>query len=639
MEWLGQGSLARPRERFNSGYLSALPIVAASFFGFLLSGPRTAAGEIALGAASPESSKIHPSLRGDFAGNDGNGVKAWIYFERSKGTAGAETRAAAISEISAIYPARAKERRRLRRTAPGLFDERDLPVPADYLRSIEAIGARIHVASRWLNAASARVTPEQIERIAALSFVERVEPVRRGKYELPKESSDSMTVRLGSFYGQSAAQLQQIRLTAVHDAGYTGAGVVVGVLDTGFHRTHDAYNEPGHVLSVIAEYDFVNGDGHTGIDPGDHPDQHRHGTWVLGTMAAYKPGSLVGGAFDASYILCKTEDITDEYPAEEDNYVAGLEFIEFHGGDVATASLGYIDWYTQADLDGLTAVTTVAVNVATENGVHCLGAAGNSGHDANPATSRLIAPADAFEMISCGAVDNTGQTANFSSDGPTADGRVKPELLARGVNTRTVSSANNTDYSGLGGTSLSTPLVASAVACLVQAHPDWSVERMRRYLMYSAQDYVLNGSHDPLYVRGYGIVDAAAALAEDCNGNSQDDPTDIATKVSNDCNENLFPDECDIAQGFSMDLDEDGVPDECDCTVRIFGDVAPEGGDGIVEVGDVLCVLAGYGDLSLCPDGDIAPCNGDGIIEVSDVLNVLAAYAGNGPCANSCVTQ
>jgi hypothetical protein len=215
----GHGDLGRPVARFQSGFLSALPILVAFVIGLMPSGPQAAAGEHATHPASPVSSKIHPSLRVEFSASDGNGVKAWIYFERTKGSAGAEARAAALSEFSASYPGRAVERRRLRRTAPGLFDERDLPVPGEYLRSIEAIGVRIHVVSRWLSAASARATPEQIERVAALSFVERVEPVRRGKYELPKETPDSMTVRLGSLYGQSAAQLQQIHLTAVHDAG------------------------------------------------------------------------------------------------------------------------------------------------------------------------------------------------------------------------------------------------------------------------------------------------------------------------------------------------------------------------------------------------------------------------------------
>lgn len=113
--------------------------------------------------------------------------------------------------------------------------------------------------------------------------------------------------------------------------------------------------------------------------------QHWHGTAILGTIGAYKPDTLIGGAYDAAFYLAKTEDITREEPIEEDFYVAGLQWIEANGADLATSSLGYIDWYTQDDLDGETATTTIAVNIATANGLACCTAAGNGGHDNAPA--------------------------------------------------------------------------------------------------------------------------------------------------------------------------------------------------------------------------------------------------------------
>ena len=299
--------------------------------------------------------------------------------------------------------------------------------------------------SRWVNAASIWGTQRQLTEIARLPFVKELQPVRRGRKPDPVNIHDTGGVAAAteSWYGESYDQLHQINLDALHNAGFTGAGVIVGILDTGFQRTHEAFKQEGHVLTVVAEHDFVKGDDNTAIEPEDTPGQHNHGTWILGTLGAYKPGLLVGGAYDASFILCKTEDIGSETQVEEDNYVAGLEFIEANGGDMATASLGYIDWYNQDELDGLTAVTTVAVNAATANGVHCCSAAGNEGHDANPLTSHLIAPADALKVLTCGAVDDTGLIASFSSDGPSADGRVKPEVLARGINTRTVSASSD----------------------------------------------------------------------------------------------------------------------------------------------------------------------------------------------------
>ena len=285
--------------------------------------------------------------------------------------------------------------------------------------------------------------------------------------------------------------------------------MVIGVLDTGFNRVHEAFNNPAHPLQVIAEWDFVNNDGNTGIQAGDPGNQHMHGTWILGTIGAYLPGTLVGGACDASFVLCKTEVVPSETPIEEDYYVAALEFVEAHGADVATSSLGYIDWYTQADLNGDTAVTTKAVNIATANGVVCCTAAGNEGHDSDPATSTLLAPADAYNVITCGAATLSGATASFSSSGPTADGRVKPELLACGVSTVTVDSTAATGLNAVSGTSLSTPLVAAAAACILQARPDYGVAQVRQALFATASRSDAQGLHpDPNFVEGHGLLRA-----------------------------------------------------------------------------------------------------------------------------------
>jgi subtilisin family serine protease len=337
----------------------------------------------------------------------------------------------------------------------------------------------------------------------------------------------------GSDYGASLDQLQQVDLLRLHERGFRGAGIIIGVLDTGFHRAHEAFHGIEHPLQVLGEWDFINNDPDTGWAEGENPSQHRHGTWILGCMAAYQPGTLVGAAYEAQYVLAKTEDVSSETPIEEDNYVAGLEFIEKLGGDLATSSLGYIDWYTQLDLDGSVAVTTVAVNMATANGVVCLTAAGNQGHDSDPATSSLLAPSDAFQVIACGAVNSSGAIAGFSSDGPTADGRIKPELCARGVATQTVHADNATGVSGVSGTSLSTPVLAGAVACVVQARPELSVNAIRVALFATASRSDAQGVHpDPLFVEGYGIArafDAASSgrKAADLNLDGNVDGVDL----------------------------------------------------------------------------------------------------------------
>jgi hypothetical protein len=341
------------------------------------------------------------------------------------------------------------------------------------------------------------------------------------------------------------------------------------------------------------------------MEPNDPFDQHRHGTLILGCIGAYMPGSLVGGAYDASFVLCKTEDTTGEYPAEEDNYVAGLQFIEANGADMSTASLGYIDWYTQAQLDGQTAVTTIAVNLLTANGVHHCNAAGNEYHDSNPNTSSLIAPADGFDVLTCGAVTSTGSIASFSSDGPTADGRVKPELLARGVSTHTVSPSSDSSYTTADGTSLSTPLLACTVACLVQARPHWTVDAHAERLFETADYYVANGTYDPTYVRGYGIVDAYAAYdtCDDAGVVTLDSPSyacdGMVTVLLNDCGLNTSDTVIDSATvTIASDSESAGetvvltelAPDAAEFSGSIALGTADAAGTLLVADGDTITV-------------------------------------------------
>ena len=219
------------------------------------------------------------------------------------------------------------------------------------------------------------------------------------------------------------------------------------------------------------------------------------------------------------------------------------------------------------------------MNIAISNGLFVCTAAGNYGHDDDPSTSHLIAPADAFGVITCGAANSVGTIAGFSSDGPTAapspeDRRIKPEVLARGVSTQTVSVSNDAGISGVSGTSLSTPLVAGAVACLIQARPEWNVSDLRNHLFLTASDYVANGQPDPMYVRGYGVIDAYRAARRPC-------PED--GDFSGDVN---VTDLLDLLGGWGP-----CGPPETACT----GDVDFSGD---INVTDLLELLAGWG---ACP--------------------------------------
>lgn len=537
---------------------------------------------VARDGSSNPGGTVHPHVYRLLADRAGAPVKVWIRL-REKDTPAADTARAfgaadAPADAIAHLSPRALQRRTLRRTAPGIVDARDLPVSPAALAALRAVGVEpVHV-SRWLNAASAWVDAQALEQVRRLPFVESIELVRRS---VPLEFANAGGLGTGTGdpnppvcpWGIANDQLSQAGIAALHEAGLSGAGVIIGVLDTGFATTHEVFNHPDQPINVIAAWDFVGDDPIVGYEPGDEFQgpggtvyPHSHGTRVLSTIAGFNPCAFMGGAYGASFVLARTEDSSQEVPAEEDAYVAGLEFIEANGADVATSSLGYTAWYDWEDMDGLTAVTTVAVNIATENGLVCVTAVGNGGH--NGSEPALVAPSDAFDVIAVGAVNKNGQLANFSANGPSADGRVKPEVLAMGVAVWSADPINDTEYDPVNGTSFATPLVASAVALLLEAHPEWTVADVRTALFETASVYVATGAPDPLFLEGYGIINAAAAAMS-------------LTRSA-------------------ADLD----------------------GDGIVSGADLGILLGAWGPCSDCA----ADLNGDGIVDGADVGVMLGEW-------------
>jgi len=271
---------------------------------------------------------ITPGLQRLLA-EQGGPQRAWVFLT-DKGLTAAGARQAAIDSITTSYNPRAIERRRLRgdaaRKGQALFGFQDIPVHEPFVSALADTGARIRIRSKWLNAVSVVASADQIEAMAALPFVTKLQLVAKASAPEPLADGQDVTppaVRAGRGvldYGRSAAQLTQIDVIALHQAGFTGRGIIIGILDTGFRRDHDAFNQPGHEVNVIAEYDFVDDDADTSNQFGDPSSQHDHGTKILGTIGSYFPGELVGGAFDASFVLAKTEDTAGEYQGEGPAY-------------------------------------------------------------------------------------------------------------------------------------------------------------------------------------------------------------------------------------------------------------------------------------------------------------------------------
>ena len=431
--------------------------------------------------------------------------RSWFFF-RDKGPAA--LRKGAMAEATAFLTERALARRAKVARTTALVDETDLPVWSGYLEELAALGIEPVVISKWLNGVSAAATPAQKAAAAELPFIRRIQPVLHGRRPLPP--SEAALFRPGNNgdaplpYGRSLEQLEQIQIPAVHQLGIYGQGVRIAVFDTGFRLNHEVFDS----LRVLYKRDFIQNDEELDNQPGERSDQNSHGTMVLSIIAANKPGTLIGGAPRAEFILAKTEDVAQEIRGEEDNWIAAAEWAEALGADIFSTSLGYIDWYTYADMDGDTAPITRAADLAASKGVVVVVAAGNEGNDI---WRYISAPADGDSVLAVGAVDNTGKVAAFSSRGPTADGRIKPDVMARGIAVACIdippAEGRGSGYRSVNGTSAACPLAASAAALLLCANPELTPMELIDALRRSA---TLNLTPDVDY--GWGVIQTLAAV-------------------------------------------------------------------------------------------------------------------------------
>ena len=375
----------------------------------------------------------------------------------------------------------------------GRADVYDLQPFSRYVEQVENLSsASVRTSSRYLNAVSLRLTEEEAASLLEKPFVLEVRPVGVSTF------SPAEDIPAPDSYGLSRSQLEQVNIFALQQRGWTGSTVVIGMLDSGFELVHPCLQS----VDVLDQWDFVGNDSIVGWQEGEPTNQPSHGSKTLSIIAGYQPDFYIGGAFNASFILAKTEDISDEYEQEEDFWVAGLEWLESGGADLVSSSLGYTEWYEPSQMDGNTAVTTVAADIAASRGMVVWNSAGNDG----PGETSLVAPSDGDSVFAVGAVDGAGQIANFSSRGPTADGRIKPDGCARGLNS-VFASFGGTGYSTGGGTSFAAPLVASAAACLASAHPEWGMMRIYEALQVTADRY-----SNPDNTYGYGLIDALKAV-------------------------------------------------------------------------------------------------------------------------------
>ena len=391
---------------------------------------------------------------------------------------------------------RALERRN-RQQLP--VDETDLPVSQVYVDELKGMGAKLVTSSRWNNTVVLEVSDTLLmDEVAKKSFVKGVKKVwtqpdsiplrnkKRGK-EVTNDVKES-----GHYYGKAFRQINIHGGDSLHAAGFTGKGMHVAVIDAGFYNADKI--KFFKKMDLLGTRDFVNPNS-------DIYAENSHGMKVLSCMAANIKDVFVGTAPEASYWLLRSEDQDTEQPIEEDYWAAAIEFADSVGVDVVNTSLGYYEFdegyggYRYRDLDGHYSLMSHSASVAADKGIVVGCSAGNSGRSA---WKKVTPPGDSENVITVGALTKELKNAEFSSIGDTSDGRVKPDVMAIGVNS--VVSGNDGTVSKANGTSFASPTMCGVVTCFWQACP-WLTAKEVIKAVQQAGDRV----DYPDNIYGYGV--------------------------------------------------------------------------------------------------------------------------------------
>jgi serine protease AprX len=384
----------------------------------------------------------------------------------------------------------------------------DFPVNPQYLKAIKDNGAICRYASRWLNALLVTGTEEQMVNIRNLGFVKSVlnldKDIATGTEYVNIQGFQAVTAPEIS-YGNSFTHLSMLGIDIMHSQGLNGKGITIAVLDDGFRgvTTHYGFDSLRSNNRIKATFDFHGGT--TNVYEG-----HDHGTAVLSLMGAYKEGELIGGAWNADFMLLKTEVIEFEKQLEEVYWLLGAEFADSAGADIIQSSLGYnvLDddgtTHTYQDLDGKRSIVTTAAEFAFSKGMLVVNSAGNEG---SSSWRYLNVPADGKNVLTVGAVKADRSYYPISSVGPTSDMRIKPDVAAMGNNVPLYTASGLTPGNG---TSFAAPLISAFAANLWQKLPDLTNRQLFELIrnsgsQASSPDNYL-GSGIPDYMKARNIL-------------------------------------------------------------------------------------------------------------------------------------
>lgn len=385
-----------------------------------------------------------------------------------------------------------------RRKKQGLtIDSTDLPVCKKYVDAIRKKGVHVLVTGKWENFVTVSCNDSTvIDEIAKLPFVRSAERVWKGitQKALQRDSLINTPLRTDSLYGPARTQIGMSRANLLHNAGFKGQGMTIAVIDAGFHNVDKI--EAMKNIHILGVRDFVNPEA-------DIYAESSHGMSVLSCMAMNQPNVMIGTAPEASYWLLRSEDEYSENLVEQDYWAAAIEFADSVGVDVVNTSLGYYSFddpaknYRYRDLNGHHALMSREASRAADKGIVVVCSAGNSGAGS---WKKITPPGDAENVITVGAINKRGDLAPFSSVGNTADGRVKPDVVAVGLGSDVMGTDGNLRHAN--GTSFSSPIMCGMVTCLWQACPKLTAKEIIELVRRSG-----DRADFPDNIYGYGIPD------------------------------------------------------------------------------------------------------------------------------------
>lgn len=383
-----------------------------------------------------------------------------------------------------------------RRTQLGLplADSSDFPLNRQYVQRVAELSEEVVGESRWFNAlAVSTFRADEIQQLPFVASVRAIESHARLASETTEpKAPDAATVPTGI-----SLQLKMMQGERFAEKGLDGSGIRIAILDGGFKMadTHPAFRHLRENNRILKTYNFpLKKENVYGWDA--------HGTMVLSCIAGFgETGEQLGLATGAEFLLARTETFLEQ-KQEEVWWMMGMEWADRNGANIINSSLGYgKDRYNPADMDG-TSLVARAANMAAAKGMLVCCSMGNEGDDRSWHT--LVTPADADSVLSVGGVNKWHHASTFTSFGPSADGRLKPNVSAMATDVQVANPSKSNPYACASGTSFSSPLTAGFAACAWQAHREWTNMQLLTEIEKSADLYPY---YD--YQFGYGVPQAS----------------------------------------------------------------------------------------------------------------------------------